>query len=194
MIGIVIVIIFCISIVSLILSSLSYVKSNKNDKMSSTISNQTNSNLITIPLKKITKGSVPEFRASYDIKNGEYIFITQISNLKPNCPVQLSFNDLVANLPVDNNGIAYPGGEKGQSLWLILLPNNDIKLAAQDNWSKTPTGTFSRLTYPDTTRFQMQLVNSQNCNYSQSDIVSKKAIIQDGGFGFPNLQNVFPTY
>ena len=198
MIGVIIVIIFCISIVSLILSIMSYVKSHKNFKMSSKLSTQSNSNLITIPLQKISGGNGGV--TVYDLKSGGYhIFITQISNLKPNCSVTLSFNDLEANLPVDGNGIAYPGGKKGQPLMLSLLPYNDIRLTTQDNSGKVPNGTFSSLKVADVLpsknpiKFSMRLVSIpkggslQTCNYSQSDIVTKTGMIQNGSFGFPVL-------
>ena len=196
MMGIIIVIILCISIAALTLSSLSYVKSHKNSKMSSKILNQTDSNLVKIPLTRISGGGgVP---TSYDLKSdGYHIFITQISNLKPNCSVTLSFNDLAANLPVDNNGIAYPGGKKEQPLMLSLMPYNEIKLTTQYNWENIPIGTFSSLKVTDvlpnknSIKFQMSLVNlpqggpSQTCNYNQSDIVTKTGMIQNGAFGFP---------
>jgi len=105
--------------------------------------------------------------------------------------VILSFNDLAVNLPVDGNGIAYPGGKKGQPLMLVLLPYNDIKLTTQDNSGKVPIGTFSSVTWKE--NFPMRLVKlpqggpSQACNYNQSDIVTKTGMIQNGAFGFPDL-------
>ena len=185
-----IIIIFCISIISLILSSLSYVKSRKNTKMSSKLSNQTDSNLVTIPLQKISGGN--DGVTAYKVKSADgHIFITQISNLKPNCSVILSFNDFVVNLPVDSNGIAYPGGKKGQPLMLVLLPLNDIRLTTQDNSGKVPIGTFSSVTWKG--KFLMSLVSipqggpSQICNYNQSDIVTRTGMIQNGSIGFPDL-------
>ena len=198
MIGIIIIIIFCISIAALTLSIMSYVKSHKNSKMSSKLSTQSNSNLVTIPLTRKSGGNGGV--TVYDLKSdGYHIFITQISNLKPNCSVTLSFNDLAVNLPVDSNGIAYPGGKKGQPLMLSLLPYNDIRLTVQDNSGKVPNGTFSSLKVADglpsknPIKFQMSLVSIpkggslQTCNYSPSDIVTRTGMIQNGSFGFPDL-------
>ena len=193
---IILVIISCISIVALIIACLSYTKTCKDNggptpppvacaspPFEREKSNQGDSNLIKIPLYKSD-------RTTYDIKSGGYLFITKISNLKPNCPVRLTFNDLWINLPVDINGNAYPGGKKGQPLMLSLMPYNDVKLHQQDKWTgETPMGTFSSFKITDVLpsnipkKFEMLLVNSLACNYSPSSIETKTAIILNGSFG-----------
>ena len=186
MIGIIMIIILCVSIAALILSILAYMKSYKNSKIPSTMFNQTGSNLVQIPLTRMTSSGA----ANYDLKSdGYHIFITQISNLKPNCPVRLKFNDLQINLPVNNDGIAYPGGKKGQPLMLSLMPDNIIRLISQSSWDQIPIGTFSSLKVTDVLpdnnpkKLGLLLVESQDCNYSQSDIVTRYATIQNGSFG-----------
>ena len=182
---IILVIVSCISIVALIIACLAYTKTcNGNEPFEREKINQVDSNLVTIPL------NLNKSNRSYDIKIGGYLFITKISNLIPNCPVSLSFNDLRINLPVDSNGNAYPGGKKGQPLMLSLMPYNDVKLHQQDKWTgEIPMGTFSSLKITDVLpsnipkKLEMLLVNSLACNYSPSSIETKTAIIRNGAFG-----------
>ena len=194
MIYIIILFLFCLGLAGLIVACFAYTHSRK--KPSSQTMKDTNlvySNLVNTPLFRSAANT-------YQISELGYVYITSISNLPPNCTVQLSFNDLQVNLPVDSSGVAYPGGMKGQPLILSLIPYSPAVLSIPPaaKWDGIPMGTFSKWKITDllpsnlTKNFQMKSVNSKNiCNYTKANFQILNATMRNGAI---DLKEDFSKY